>query len=256
MGRVKPNRQRRPGRAMESADSFGGEHGVTAVYPYTLNGRTHFGWIDARAYGPGVQFFAAPVETAGWEGDGAWIRLFAAGRDGVEGPGDRLAHLLATSTSGAIATFGNRSVAYAATPENGMGALFEVDNERLAQAGDELVGPLEDLGIAYRARYPLETWAEFGQALQKLVLPLVKPEAPLPERIMAFHPCSACGRPVFDSCPSVMVDLPGRRGVAMVCPACADGSMLRLCRQLANDDASPVDTALLATLQSLSGVMA
>ncbi|MFJ3842260.1 hypothetical protein ACIPY6_43210 [Streptomyces sp. NPDC090054] len=255
MGRVKPGRQRRPGRAMKSGHSFGGEHGITAVYPYTRDGRTHFGWIDARAYGPGVQFFAAPVETAGWQGDEAWIRLLAVGRDGVEGPGDRFARLLATSTSGAIATFGNRSVAYAATPGNGLGALFEVDNDRLDQAGDDLVGPLEDLGIAYRARYPLETWAEFGQAMQKTVLPLVNPEDSLPERIMDFHLCSACGRPVFDSSPSVMVDLPGR-GVAMVCQACADGSMLRLCRQLAKDKAPPVDAGLLATLQSLSGVLA
>ncbi|MCM1969419.1 hypothetical protein [Streptomyces sp. G1] len=142
-------------------------------------------------------------------------------------------------------------MAYAATAGNGLGALFEVDNDRLDQAGADLAGPLEDLGVAYRARYPLETWEEFGRAIQEQILPLVDPEEQRPEHVMGFHVCSACGRPVFDSCPSLMAPLPGARGVAMVCPACADGSMRRLCQQLATDGAPPVDPDVLIALEQL-----
>ncbi|MGW4688550.1 hypothetical protein ACWEPM_27150 [Streptomyces sp. NPDC004244] len=254
MGRVKPGRQRRAGSATKRERSTGGEHGITAVFPYVRNGCTHFGWIDVRAYGPGVQFFAAPVETAGWQKEDSWVRLLAVGRNEVDGPADRLARLLATSTSGAIATFENRSVAYAATAGNGLGALFEVDNDRLDQAGNDLAGPLEDLGVAYRVRYPLETWVEFGRAMQEQILPLVDPEEPLPQHVMGFHLCSVCCRPVFDSC-SLMVDLPGHRGGAMVCPACGDGTMLRLCQQIAKDGLPPVDPALLTALEQFANAL-
>ncbi|MFI8365292.1 hypothetical protein ACIGD1_34710 [Streptomyces sp. NPDC085612] len=147
-------------------------------------------------------------------------------------------------------------MAYAATADNGLGALFEVDNERLDQAGTDLVGPLEEIGIAYRARYPLETWVEFGTAMQEKVLPLVDLREPQPERVMDFHLCTTCSRPVFDNCASFMVELPAGRGVAMVCPACADGTMLRACEQLAADGAPPVEPALLTALEQLHGALA
>ncbi|WP_407842113.1 hypothetical protein ACE1OC_42945 (plasmid) [Streptomyces sp. DSM 116496] len=255
MGRVKPGRQRRASSGANQARSAGEDHGITMVSPYVRNGRTHFGWIDARAHGPGVQFFAAPVETAGWQKEDSWVRLLYAGRNGTEGPADRLARLLATSTSGPIAAFENRTVAYAATADNGLGALFEIDNDRLDQADSELEGPLEDLGVAYRARYPLEYWEQFGRAMQERILPLIDPAEPRPELVMGFHVCSACGRPVFDSCPSLMARLPGGRGIAMVCPACADGSMWRLCQQLAADGAPPVDPKVLTSLEHLHSAL-
>ncbi|AXE28294.1 hypothetical protein C0216_33110 (plasmid) [Streptomyces globosus] len=73
---------------------------------------------------------------------------------------------------------------------------------------------------------------------------------------MGFHLCSTCGRPVFDNCASFMVELPDGGGVAMVGPACADGSMLRVCQQLAADGAPPVDPALLTGLEQLRGALA
>ncbi|MER7763804.1 hypothetical protein [Streptomyces sp. NPDC097619] len=231
--------------------SFGdatGEHGLTIAFPYGFDGYARLGCVDVRAYGPGIQMSVLPAESIdAATGAAPWVTSYSVGTNGVQGPADRLAGLLATSTSGDIARTGEgHTIVYAADPVTGLGALAEVDSALLLLPEGTPAPPTE--GILRRMRLPLEVWEELGRAMSATVIPRAEAGSAQPGTVMGHHPCDACERPVFDSCPSTV--LMGRDGLMVVCPSCVDGSSLALCRGMSADRTlPPVEPTLLARIE-------
>ncbi|RST00356.1 hypothetical protein EF910_31975 [Streptomyces sp. WAC07149] len=245
MGRQKKNKplkQRRPNRPnrLGQPPEGGGEHGASAFFPYEEGGFTRLGLIDARVHGPGVQLTISPTETEDGTLAGPWTDLLRVGREGTDGTADRLAHLLATSTSGAVADMGKEGVLFYAVVA-GVGTLAKVDVDADG----------EPLGIRSQIRQPAAGWETFGTFLRDEVIPLADPTAPMPTKVMDSHPCSACGRPVFETMPTAV--MPGLKGgrPAWVCPTCADGTLLDMCRAVQAEGMPPVQPGLIELLEEI-----
>ncbi|MFD8413975.1 hypothetical protein ACFV2Q_19825 [Streptomyces sp. NPDC059650] len=232
----RPNRPNRVGRPPEGD----GRHGASAFFPYEEGGYTPMGLIDARVHGPGIQLTISPTETEDGTLAGPWTDLLRVGREGAEGTADRLANLLATSTSGPVADMGEEGVLFYAV-EAGMGTLAKVDVDADG----------EPLGIRSRLRQPAAGWETFGAFLRDEVIPLADPTATVPTKVMSSHPCSACGRPVFETMPTAM--MAGLRGGRpwWLCPTCMDGTLLDVCRAVQAEGMPPVQPGLIALLEEI-----
>lgn len=182
-----------------------------------------------------------PMETPGVGWVDSWANLFPVGRDGTEGLADRLACLLAGSTPGKVAGLKEGVLFYGVDDETGMGTLAEVDVDENGEPGS----------VRRRMRHSTVNWEAFGAFLRDEIIPVVDPDAPAPEKVMDSHPCSACGRPVFDTCPTMtVVDLKSR-GTASVCLTCADGTLLDMCRLVQAEDVPPVQPRLIELLEEI-----